>query len=137
MGVMITAVTVKIRVDMAIVTVVTVTNIMDTAKVMADTAMAMVDMVIAMADMVIAMADMVIAMADMVIITVDMAAIPMVMADMVMITADTEEVTAIQNIRAPVTVTKVIPRVTQQDLLPTVPKAMVDTNDNFNQTSLN
>merc|ERR1712212_803474 len=108
---------------MAIVTVVTVTNIMDTAK--------------AMADMVIAMADMVIAMADMVIITVDMAAIPMVMVDMVMITVDTEEVTAIQNIRAPVTVTKVIPRVTQPDLLPTVPKAMVDTNDDFNQTSLN
>merc|ERR1712203_236052 len=116
--------------DMAIVTVVTVTNIMDTAKVMADTAMAMVDMAIAMADMVIAMADMV-------IITVDMAAIHMVMADMVMISVDTEEVTAIQNIRAPVTVTKVIPRVTQQDLLPTVPKAMVDTNDNFNQTSRN
>merc|ERR1739841_398893 len=111
--VMITAVTVKIRVDMAIVTVVTVTNIMDTAKVMADTAMAMVDMAIAMADMVIAKADMVI------------------------ITVDTEEVTAIQNILAPVTVTKVIPRVTQPDLLPTVPKAMVDTNDDFNQTSLN
>merc|ERR1712212_220234 len=102
---------------MAIVTVVTVTNIMDTAK--------------AMADMAIAMADMVIAMADMVIITVDMVAIPMVMI------TDTEEVTAIQNIRAPVTVTKVIPRVTQQDLLPTVPKAMVDTNDDFKQTSLN
>merc|ERR1711962_1414629 len=65
------------------------------------------------------------------IMMVDMAPL---MADMAMAKVDMEEVTNIQTIQAQLTVIKVIPRVTHQDLR-TVQKATADTNDYFNQTS--
>merc|ERR1711931_437605 len=65
------------------------------------------------------------------IMMVDMAPL---MVDMAMANMDTEEVTDIQTIQAQLTVIKVIPRVTRQDLR-TVQKATADTNDYFNQTS--
>merc|ERR1711973_846918 len=65
------------------------------------------------------------------IMMVDMAPL---MVDMAKTKMDTEEVTDIQTIQAQLTVIKVIPRVTHQDLR-TAQKATADTNDYFNPTS--
>merc|ERR1712080_272051 len=85
-------------------------------------AMVAADMVTITADTVTSLVDMAMVTADMATIMVDMA---METADMATVAADTEAVTAIQNIQVQVTVTKVIPRVTQQGLHK-VAKATVD-----------
>merc|ERR1712173_558915 len=94
----------------------------DMAMVTADMATIIVDTAMETADMATIMVDTAMETADMATITVDTA----------MVAADTEEVTAIQNIQVQVTVTKVIPRVTQQGLH-TATKATVDGTNYFAQ----
>merc|ERR1712109_285018 len=97
------------RVDMAMETMIMVTEKVDTDTETMDMAMETVD-------------------------TIMMVHMAPLMVDMAMAKMDTEEVTDIQTIQAHLTVIKVIPRVTHQDPR-TVQKATADTNDYFNQTS--
>merc|ERR1711962_1469079 len=115
------------RADMAMETVDMVTETMDMAMEMVDTeTMDMVKETVDTVKMVDTAMETVVT-----IMMVDMAPL---MVDMAMAKMDTAEVTDIQTIQAHLTVIKVIPRVTHQDLR-TVQKATADTNDYFNQTS--
>merc|ERR1712168_584933 len=109
----------------------------ETDKRRADMAMETVDMVTETMDMAMETVDMDTETMDMAMETVDtimMVDMAPLMVDMAMANMDTEEFTDIQTIQAQLTVIKVIPRVTRQDLR-TVQKATADTNDYFNQTS--
>merc|ERR1712083_975437 len=94
------------------------------ATVTADTVTIMVDTAMEMVDMATIMLGTAMETADMTTITVNTT----------MVAADTEEVTAMQNIQVQVTVTKVIPRVTQQ-ALHMVTKATADGTNYFAQIS--
>merc|ERR1712168_941892 len=115
--------------DMAMDTVDTDTETVDTV-IMVDMAMETMIMVTAKVDTNTETMDMAMETVD-TIMMVDMA--PLIV-DIAMAKMDTEEVTDIQTIQAKLTVIKVIPRVTHQDLH-TVQKATADTNDYFNRTS--
>merc|ERR1712142_411869 len=115
------------RADMAMEMVDTET--MDMAMEMVDTDTKTMDMAMETVDTV-TMMDMVMETVIMVMEKVD----TIMMVDMAMSKMDTEEVMDIQTIQAQLTVIKVIPRITHQDLR-TVQKATADTNDYFNQTS--
>merc|ERR1712168_67477 len=99
-------------------------TIMDTAMETVDTVRKTMDMVKETVDTVI-MVDM--AMETMIMVTAMVDTAPLIV-DIAMAKMDTEEVTDIQTIQAKLTVIKVIPRVTHQDLR-TVQKATADTND--------
>merc|ERR1711981_416648 len=88
-------------------------------------AMVVADTVTSMVDMAMVTEDMATIMVDTAMVTEDMA---MIMVDTAMVAADTEAVTAIQNIQVQVTVTKVIPRVTQQGLHTVTKATVVGTN---------